>query len=91
MTNNQIPRPEETTYYQNDPYTQLWELIKTSLEQNIFKIDIPNEMTFLVSYEEMEKLNLNLKKYGWVATRYGAGHLNNFYNFLQLKPLKDTK
>jgi hypothetical protein len=88
MTNNNIPRPEETTYYQNQPYTQLWNLVAESLQKNIFEIRIPVNITI---YEHLDQLNADLKPYGWKGVQRVVGSdRDNSYSVLALVPSNPT-
>jgi hypothetical protein len=88
MTNNNIPRPEETTYYQNQPYTQLWNLVAESLQKNYFRIKPPSHIS-VVYY--MDQLNVDLRLHGWMAVASWIGDKDQGYTILELKPLKDAK
>lgn len=88
MKNSEIPRPEETAYYQTQPYTQLWALVVESLQKNIFRIKPPAHITL---YDHMDKLNADLKPYGWVAKKTWEGTKDDGCSILELKPLKDAK
>lgn len=86
MINNNIPRPEETTYYENQPYTQLWNLVVESLQKNMFRIKPPSHITL---YYHLNQLNLNLRPYGWIGNSQWVGSKDDGYNVLELKPLTE--
>lgn len=88
MINKQIPRPEETTYYQTQPYAQLWALVVESLQKNIFRIKPPSHITL---YDHMDKLNADLKPHGWIGTKNWEGTKDDGCSILELKPLNDEK
>jgi hypothetical protein len=88
MKNSKIPRPDETTYYQNQHYTQLWGLVVESLQKNIFRIEPPNHITL---YDHMDRLNGDLKLYGWIGTKNWEGTKDDGCSILELKPLNDEK
>lgn len=88
MTNNQILRPEETNYYQNQPYTQLWNLVVESLQKNVFRIKPPSHITL---YDHMDRLNADLKLYGWIGTKNWEGTKDDGCSILELKPLNNAK
>jgi hypothetical protein len=95
MQNNNIPRPNETTYYQNKPqtqqnqfYAQLWDLIAEKLCKNTFVIKVPEHICLGL---HINQLNADLKSYGWVAEHLRVKKLPNGYDVIYLTPLKDEK